>query len=76
MPDPEGHVGVITRDDIEAGLSRLGVGPGDKVMVHSSLSSFGHVAGPRIGSTCGGGPWSIQRWRFLPNIPRLLKRAT
>ena len=35
----------VTRDDIAAGLGRLGLAGGDGVMVHSSLSSFGRVAG-------------------------------
>jgi aminoglycoside N3'-acetyltransferase len=34
-----------TRADIEAGLRRLGLRPGDIVEVHSSLSRFGHVQG-------------------------------
>lgn len=35
----------VIRDDVVAGLRRLGMKPGDKVLVHSSLSSFGHVEG-------------------------------
>jgi aminoglycoside 3-N-acetyltransferase len=34
-----------TAADIAAGLRRLGLSPGDGVMVHSSLKSFGHVRG-------------------------------
>lgn len=33
------------RDDIAAGIRELGVRPGDTVMVHSSLKSFGYVDG-------------------------------
>lgn len=36
---------VVTGEDLVAGLARLGVGPGMRLMVHSSLSSFGHVPG-------------------------------
>lgn len=35
----------VNRGDIVAGLRNLGVNPGDKLLVHSSLSSFGHVEG-------------------------------
>jgi aminoglycoside 3-N-acetyltransferase len=35
----------ITRGNIVAGLRELGVHPGDKLLVHSSLSSLGHVEG-------------------------------
>ena len=35
----------VTREDIAAGLRRLSLDAGRVVMVHSSLSSFGHVAG-------------------------------
>jgi aminoglycoside 3-N-acetyltransferase len=35
----------ITRDEIVAGLRRLGLQRGHKVLVHSSLRSFGHVDG-------------------------------
>ena len=35
----------VTSDDIRRGLSDLGVRSGDTIMVHSSLSSFGHVNG-------------------------------
>jgi aminoglycoside 3-N-acetyltransferase len=35
----------VTKDDIAAGLRRLGVESGDVVMVHSSLSQFGEVVG-------------------------------
>ena len=35
----------VTRNDVEAGLRELGLSAGDRVMVHSSLSSFGHVEG-------------------------------
>ena len=35
----------VTRDEIAAGLRRLGLAAGDGVIVHSSLSSFGRVAG-------------------------------
>ena len=33
----------VTRADIEDGLRRLGIGRGDRIMVHSSLSAFGYV---------------------------------
>ncbi len=35
----------VTKGDILSGLRKLGVRPGDKLLVHSSLSSFGHVDG-------------------------------
>lgn len=35
----------VTQQDIEQGLCRLGLKPGDKVLVHSALSSFGYVDG-------------------------------
>ncbi|HUU42795.1 MAG TPA: AAC(3) family N-acetyltransferase [Planctomycetota bacterium] len=35
----------VTRDDIARGLRGLGLEPGDGVLVHASLSSFGHVSG-------------------------------
>jgi len=35
----------VTRAQIEAGLAEIGLGPGDVVLVHSSLSAFGHVEG-------------------------------
>jgi aminoglycoside 3-N-acetyltransferase len=35
----------VHETEIEEGLRALGVGPGATVLVHSSLSSFGHVAG-------------------------------
>lgn len=35
----------VTRREIVSGLRRLGLRPGDGVMVHSSLGSFGRVAG-------------------------------
>jgi aminoglycoside 3-N-acetyltransferase len=35
----------IGLEDIVAGLRALGVAPGDRLMVHTSLSSFGHVIG-------------------------------
>lgn len=35
----------LTQEDIEIGLRTLGLGRGDVVEVHSSLSSFGHVEG-------------------------------
>jgi len=38
-------VSSVTKADIVAGLSDLGLKPGDSVLVHSSLSSFGHVEG-------------------------------
>lgn len=36
---------VVTREDIARGLRELGLKPGDVVVVHSSLSSFGTVEG-------------------------------
>lgn len=36
---------MVTQDDIRAGLKALGVGPGDLLLAHTSLSSFGHVEG-------------------------------
>ena len=35
----------VTQSDITRGLEGLGLGRGDAVLVHSSLSSFGHVEG-------------------------------
>jgi aminoglycoside 3-N-acetyltransferase len=35
----------VSKDDIKAGLTRLGLKKGDTVGVHSSLSSFGYVDG-------------------------------
>jgi aminoglycoside 3-N-acetyltransferase len=35
----------VTVEDIEKGLRELGLSAGDRVMVHSSLKSFGHVEG-------------------------------
>ncbi len=35
----------VTHADIVAGLRSMGVQPGDLILVHSSLSSFGHVEG-------------------------------
>ncbi len=35
----------MTKKDIIKGLRTLGLAPGDHVLVHSALSSFGHVAG-------------------------------
>ncbi len=35
----------LEREDIQKGLRALGIAPGDTLMVHSSLSSFGHVNG-------------------------------
>lgn len=41
MDTPE----IVTEDDIAAGLKALGLGAGDRIMVHSSLSAFGRVEG-------------------------------
>lgn len=41
MPSTES----VTRDDIISGLRQLGMSAGDGIVVHSSLKSFGHVAG-------------------------------
>jgi aminoglycoside 3-N-acetyltransferase len=35
----------VTREMIKTGLTALGLKPGSRVLVHSSLSSFGHVEG-------------------------------
>lgn len=35
----------VTRDDIVAGLNRIGLHPGTLIQVHSSLSAFGYVEG-------------------------------
>ena len=35
----------VTRTDISGSLTAMGLRPGDRVMVHSSLSSMGHVEG-------------------------------
>ena len=35
----------LTQTDIPDGLRRIGIEPGMKLMVHSSLSSLGHVEG-------------------------------
>jgi len=39
------RIPTVTRQDVAEALGTLGVAPGDVLMVHSSLSSFGHVAG-------------------------------
>lgn len=36
---------IVTEGDILAGLSRMGICPGDRLIVHSSLKSFGRVEG-------------------------------
>ncbi len=36
---------VITKDDIRHGLGKLGIKHGDKIVVHSSLSSLGYIEG-------------------------------
>lgn len=36
---------VVTRDDIHDGVRALGIGPGDVLMAHASLSAFGWVEG-------------------------------
>ena len=36
---------VVTQDDIVEGLRKIGIAPGDTVMVHSGLSYFGKVEG-------------------------------
>ncbi len=35
----------VRGSDITAALRRVGIGPGDVVFAHSSLSAFGHVEG-------------------------------
>ncbi|HEX67879.1 MAG TPA: AAC(3) family N-acetyltransferase, partial [bacterium] len=35
----------LTKEDIKKGLRKLGIRKGDRIMVHSSLSSFGYVKG-------------------------------
>ena len=35
----------LSRRDVTAGLAKLGLGPGDHVLVHAALSSFGWVRG-------------------------------
>jgi aminoglycoside 3-N-acetyltransferase len=37
--------GRVSRAEIIGGLERLGLAPGDRVVAHTSLSSFGHVDG-------------------------------
>lgn len=41
-------VDVITRSALASGLQRLGVGQGDVVLAHTSLSSFGYVVGGAV----------------------------
>ena len=41
----EHDASLVVSGDIVLGLRRLGMGPGDRVLVHSSLSSFGYVEG-------------------------------
>ena len=36
---------VVTRQDLRAGLARLGLGRDDTALVHASTSSFGYVVG-------------------------------
>jgi aminoglycoside N3'-acetyltransferase len=45
MPTPSRSSSAITQKEIETGLRNLGLGKGAAVEVHSSLSSFGNVAG-------------------------------
>ena len=42
---PPPHAARVTQSEIAAGLARAGMRPGDTVLVHSSLSRFGHVEG-------------------------------
>jgi aminoglycoside 3-N-acetyltransferase len=44
IPNPAAP-GIVTRADLLAAFAGLGLGAGDVVLVHASLSSFGHVAG-------------------------------
>jgi len=44
MPDKDDKA-YVTQQDIEDGLKRVGLRSGDCVLVHSSLSRFGHVEG-------------------------------
>ena len=39
------NVAPISKGDLKAGLRRIGLQKGDTVLVHCSLSSFGHVRG-------------------------------
>jgi aminoglycoside 3-N-acetyltransferase len=39
------NTAMVTQNDIVDGLHRLGLGPGSVLVVHASLSSFGHVHG-------------------------------
>jgi aminoglycoside 3-N-acetyltransferase len=41
----QGMTMIVTKDDICLGLRKLGIKAGDSLLVHSSLSSFGHVEG-------------------------------
>jgi aminoglycoside 3-N-acetyltransferase len=45
QPEPGDKSVQVTVDDVAAGVRSVGVGSGDIVMFHSSLSSMGHVCG-------------------------------
>ena len=45
VPDPDPHAGPLTVDSLTADFHRLGLRPGDTVLVHMSLSSLGWVCG-------------------------------
>ena len=45
VPNTQPSNPAVTQADIRDGLLSMGIGPGDVVFVHSSLSAFGHVDG-------------------------------
>ncbi|MEU0096103.1 AAC(3) family N-acetyltransferase [Kribbella sp. NPDC006257] len=76
MTDP-----VVTEAEIADGLRQLGLGPDSKVLVHSSLSSFGRVEGGAeavcraLTATCGtvmmiSGTWDLTG---IPAPPGLIR---
>jgi len=44
-PEPGDKSLLVSAEEVAAGVRSIGVGPGDIVMFHSSLSSMGHVCG-------------------------------
>lgn len=42
---PRSEMTIVRKEDIVTGLRELGIKEGDVILVHSSLSSFGHVEG-------------------------------
>jgi aminoglycoside N3'-acetyltransferase len=66
---------IVTREEIEAGLRHLGLGPGAVVEVHSSLSAFGRVEGgagavvDALMNVVGRGTIVMSAYRVSPAVP-------